>query len=175
MKGHGCQHGYLGGEGLGARHADFRPGVGVGPSVGFARNAGPDHVAHPKDVGTRLLGGADGRQGVCGFATLRDGQHHVSVPDDGISVSEFRGVFHFDRDACQALEEVFGHQPRVPACSTPQNEDALGFLPLGPIVVDTGHVRGALLEVDPSADGVPNGSGLLVNLLEHEVIVSTLL
>ena len=91
-----------------------------------------------------------------------------------MSVPEFGGVLHFDRDARQALEQVFSHQTCVPACSTPQNEDALRVFPQHPVVVDAGHVGRALLEVDPSADGVSNGSGLLVNLLEHEVVVSSL-
>ena len=148
--------------------------MGVGPRVGLSCDARPDHVAHPKDVGARLLGGPDGREGVCGFTALRNGQHHVGVADDRVSVAELRGVLHLNRDARQALEEVFSHQARVPACSTPQNEDALRVLPPRPVVVDSRQVGGALLEVDPPADGVADGARLLVDLFEHEMVVAAL-
>ena len=171
VQGHGGQHRDLGGERLGARHANFRSCVGVGPRVRLTRDARPDHVAHPKDVGARLLGGPDGREGVRGFSALRNGQHHIGVADDGVSVSKFRSVFHLDRDACQALEEVFGDQPGVPACPTSQDEDALRVFPLRPMLVDAGQVGRALLEVDPSPDGVSDGAWLLVNLLQHEMVV----
>jgi hypothetical protein len=68
------ERGELGGEGLGAGHADLRAGVGGDGSLGLAGDGGADDVADGDGAGAEGVQLALGGDGVCRLAGLGDEQ-----------------------------------------------------------------------------------------------------
>ena len=121
-----------------------------------------------------LLGQLNGSQCISGFTRLRNGNDHVVWTDDGIAVTEFRSVLHFNRDAGKILKQVFSHQSRMPAGAASYDQDALCGLPFFPVVVDAGHFDFRPGHAHAAADGIQDGIRLLKNFLEHEVVEAAL-
>ena len=102
---------------------------------------------------------------------MADGDEDVAFTENGVAVAEFTGVFHLDRDANEILEHVFGDEAGMPAGSAGHDDEPLGVGPHGFVVVDSGHADGAVPESEAATQAIGNGFGLLVDLLEHEMLV----
>ena len=124
LEGDHGEDGQLGGEGLGAGYADLGSGMGIGAGVGDAGDGGADDVDDAEDKGAVLLCFFDGDDGIGGFAALGDGDDHVTGVDDGVAITEFRGIFDFDGDAAKLFEDIFGDEAGVPAGSAGDYDDA---------------------------------------------------
>ena len=148
--------------------------MGVRAAVRFAGDARSDNVAHTENVGALLLCQLNGGERIGRLSRLGNGNDHVIWTDDGVAITEFRGVFHFNRDAGKILKQVFSHQPCVPAGPACDDQDALCGVPFFPVVVDTGHLDFRTRHAHATADGVADGIRLLEDFLEHEVIETAL-
>ena len=63
----------------------------------------------------------------------------------------------------------------MPAGSAGHDDEPLGFGPHGLVVVDSSHADGAMSESEAATQAVGDGLGLLVDFLEHEMLVPALL
>ena len=104
----------LRGERLGRGHADFRPGVQIDAAVGLLGDRAADHVADGQRRMPLALHLAQRRQRVGRFAALRDGEQQRVVVQRRIAIAQLAGVFDFDRNLGQVLDQVLAHQGRVP-------------------------------------------------------------
>ena len=161
----------LAGEGLGARHPDLGAGVQVGPAVDLAGDRRADHVDETDRPRPPLLGLPDGGQGVGGLAALGDPDHQRALVDHRIPVPELGGVFHFDRDPRQLLDEVLTDEAGMPTGAARGDDDPLELLELLVAQVEAIHARGPLLFQEMAPHRVLDGLRLLEDLLEHEVFV----
>ena len=94
--------------------------------------------------------------------------------DDRIAIAELRGVLDFDRDARVLLDDVLADQARVPARAATEDHDALGRAQLVVGEIQTAQLGDALVVDQAAAHAVADGLGLLVDLLQHEVIEAAL-
>ena len=116
---------------------------------------------------------AYGLQRVGGLAGLRDGDHQRAAVQDGVAVAEFTRDLDFDRQPGPVFDRVLGQHPRV-VCGAAGDDEHL--VDLAKLLVG----QTLLVEHDAPVDEVPeqgvgDRSGLLGDLLEHEVLVAALL
>jgi hypothetical protein len=117
---HGADH-ELRGEGLGGRDPDLGAGVLVDAAVGFAGDGGADDVGNGEDLVALALRFAQGGERVDGLARLAHHEEERVAVQRHVPVAELRGVVALDRDAGEALDQVFGHHAGVQAVPHPQN------------------------------------------------------
>ena len=166
------QRGELRGEGLGAGDANLRAGVGRDCPLSRTRNRSPDDVADGERLRTlanELLLGGDG---VGRFAGLGDEEAEHGGIRNGVAIAVFGCVVDVDGQSCQALDDELAGQAGVPGGSAGGDGDAgagAEFLG-GDLHVGQEDVAG--IERDAAEGGVADGAGLLVDLLEHEVLVA---
>ncbi len=139
---------------------------------GEAGDGGADDVADGEGFGAVfdefLLGG----DGVGGFAGLGDDEAEVAGVGDGVAVTVLGGVVDVDGDAGEALDHELAGEARVPGRAAGGDGDAGGVAEVG---LGDGHVGEedlAGFERDAAEGGVADGAGLLVDFLEHEVLVA---
>jgi hypothetical protein len=164
----------LGGERLGGGDRDLGAGVGVEHPVGLAGQGRADHVAQRDDRGALVTGVGGRGDRVGGLARLRDGDHERVVVEDRVAVAELAGDLDLDRDAGPVLDrELADHAgvQRGPAGEDEDLVDAAELAFVGPQLVE---VESAVL-AEPAEEGLADRLGLLVDLLEHEVLVALLL
>ena len=149
--------------------------MGVQDPVHLARERAADHVADgegPAPAGPRRL---DAGQRVQRLPRLADGHDQRAVVDDGVAVAELRAVIHLHRDPAQLLDHELPDQGRVPGGAA-GDQDHLAHLRQGfvqrvhPLEEDLSRILR-----EPTADRVPHGARLLVDLLQHEMLVAALL
>ena len=111
------------------------------------------------------------------LATAAALSRHIqrTIPDHRVAVAELGAVIHLHRDAGQLLDHELAHQSRMPGGPAGDQDDLVdGGEMLIKLLHPLDEDRRALFG-KPPADGVPDGPGLLVDLLEHEVLVAALL
>ena len=175
-QGKGQQHqpDQLGSEGLGRGHADLRTSLGQQRQVGFAHKRADADIAdrQARQVAGNL-GVAQGGQGVCGFAGLRDGDEQGVRLHDDLAVAVFARDLDRARDAGDTLQPVAGHHAGVVAGAA---GDDLHVAHLGE---QLGGLRAERLHqylpiAQATFEGALHDLRLLMDLLEHEVTVLTL-
>ncbi len=174
MEGEDEEGGELGGEGLGGGDADLGAGVGGEGALGFAGDGGADDVADGEGFaafGDELgLGG----EGVGGFAGLGDEEADGARVGDGVAVAVLAGVVDFDGEAGEALDHELAGEASVPGGSAGGDGDLAGVAEVGFGDLHVGEKDFAGFEGDAAEGGVADGAGLLVDFLEHEVLVAGL-
>ncbi|MNJ16897.1 hypothetical protein D3C77_111670 [compost metagenome] len=174
-QGQGQQHQrhQLGGECLGRRHTDFRPGLGQQGQVGLTHQRADTDVADRQATEeTQLLGIAQRGQGVCGFTRLRDrDKQGVGLYHD-LAVAELAGDFDLARNTCQAFQPVTGNHAGVVAGAA---GDDLYIAHLGKQLggLRTERLDQHMILAQTAFQGALHHSWLLVDFLEHEVAVFT--
>ena len=91
---------------------------------------------------------------------------------DGVAVAVFGGVVDVDGEAGEAFDHELAGEPGVPTGAAGGDGDAGGG---AEVVVGEAHVAEvdfAGVEGDAAEGGVADGAGLLVDFLEHEVLVA---
>ena len=142
--------------------------MGIDTRLCLPGNAGTNGIADAEDKGTGLTCQFNGRKCVGSLATLRDGNDDVVGIDDGIAVTEFGGIFHFNRNTAQTFKQLLAYQPCMPAGSTGHNDDSTCGLQLLTIVNDGRERDASALYVDASTHAVAKTTGLLEDFLQHE-------
>ena len=112
-------------EGLGRGDADFRPGVQVDAAVGLLGDRAAHDVADRQRRMPLALHLAQGRQRVGRFAALRDGEQQRVVVERRIAIAQLAGVFDFDRNPGQFLDQIFADQRRVPTGAAGGEQNAV--------------------------------------------------
>ncbi|MES4793077.1 MAG: hypothetical protein C4321_08940, partial [Chloroflexota bacterium] len=167
----------LGEMALGRRHADLGARAGVENRVGLAGHRRVDHVDDRENLRLvrRGLGEPARLHGVEGLARLTDADHERPGVEDGVAVAELARDVDLDRQASPVLDGVLGHEARVVAGAAAHDED----------LVDVAQVLVGeaveLVEPEPAVrggaptQGLRDRGGLLVDLLQHEILEAALL
>jgi hypothetical protein len=162
------QAGQLGGEGLGAGHADFHAGARDVGQFALAHHRAGGHVADGQRVrhaqaACMLQGG----QRVGRLAALRDGDDQRARVGHAVAVAVFAGDLHAGGDAGDALQPVLGRHAAVQAGAAGQDQHAVDGLEDAVCAVaeqlgaDAGH----------AFQRVGQRTGLLEDFLLHVVAV----
>ena len=172
VEGEDEEGGELGGEGLGGGDADLGAGVGGDGALGAAGDGGSDDVADGEGFGAFGDELGLGGEGVGGFAGLGDEEADGVGVGDGVAVAVLAGVVDVDGEAGEALDHEFSGESGVPGGSAGGDGDLVGGAEI--VVGDLHLVEEDFsgVEGDAAEGGVADGSGLLVNFLEHEVLVA---
>ena len=155
-------------EGLGGGDAYLRAGPRVESAVGQAAGRAADDVGDGGHPAALRLERPDGPEHVGRLAGLchDDGP----APGRGLAaVVELVGQLDPHRHIDQPLDDIFTHQAGMVGCAAGQDEhvfDAAAVI---------GQLHRRLPRRDVLAERVPDHLGLLVDLLEHEVLVAGLL
>ena len=164
----------LGGEGLGAGDADLRAGVGGDGSLGLAGDRRADDVADGDGAGAEGVELALGGDGICRLAGLGDEQADGGGVGDGRAVAILAGVIDFGAQAGEALDHELAGEARVPTGAAGGDGDLGAGAEIRVGELHLGEEDAAGVGGDAAEDGVADGAGLLVDLLEHEVLVAGL-
>src|SRR5579883_2269134 len=166
--------GELRGEGLGRGHANFWTGMGVDGALGLARDHGSDDVADGEGLAALAFGFALGGDGVGGLARLRDEQGDGIGGNDGVAIAPLAGVIDLDGNLGQTFDHELAGLAGVPAGAAGGDVDfACGAeLVFGDFHLLEEDLAGVL--GDAAEGGVADGAGLLIDFLEHEVLVTAL-
>ena len=162
-------------ERLGRRDADLGPGVGVDRAVGLARRHAADDVADRDAAGALLLRFAQRGERVGRLARLRDHDRERVLRDDRIAVAELGSVVDLDRNP---RELSIRNLPTSAACQDVPHariDDALDLAQH--LVGNLDLVQEHLAASRPTRGRARSRTAqrLLVDLLEHEVLVAALL
>ena len=165
---------HLRGEGLGRGDADLEPGAGEEHGVGVAGRLAAHDVGHGHHLRPVLPRQPHRGKRVGGLARLGDPDHQVVGADHRVAVAVLGGDVHLDRDPRPLLDRVAAHQAGVVAGPAGDDHDpphpgdeVVGELELGEV-----H---AIHLGEPIRDRLGDRVGLLVDLLQHEGLVATLL
>ena len=174
VEGEDEEGGELGGEGLGGGDADLRAGVGGDGALGLAGDGGADDVADGEGFGTFGDEFALGGDGVGGLAGLGDEEADGAGVGDGIAVAVLAGIVDLGGEAGEALDHELAGEAGVPRGSAGGDGDLDGVAEVfgGDLHFLEEDLAG--VERDAAEGGVADGAGLLVDLLEHEVLVAGL-
>ena len=160
------------GEGLGRGDADFRAGVQVNAAVRLAGDRRADDVANRQRRMPFALALSHRGQRVGRFPALRDGEDHRHIGHRRIAIPELAGVFHLGRNPRELFQQVFTDQSRVPARAAGCQHDAVHAAQVLRVEVQAAELGGRFFLVQPSAEGVFDGLGLLEDFLEHVMLKS---
>ncbi len=111
VRGERRQHGQLAGKGLGAGHADFRPGMGRQEQVRLARHRTGRHVDHHGDGLAMFLAVAQRGQRIGGLPALRNEQRQPARLQHRLAIAELGGKIDVGRQPRELLEPVRGPAP----------------------------------------------------------------
>ena len=139
----------------------------VDAAVGFAGDGAADDVDDGQDLVAASARFAQAGQRVGGFAGLADDEDERAGVDGRVAVAEFAGVFDFDRDVREFLDEVFAGERGVPAGAAGGDHNTFDAAEFGVGHVEPAKPGGDFLEIEPTAHGILERARLLVDLLEH--------
>ena len=168
------QRGQLAGKGLGGGHADLRSGVRIDRAGRLAGDHGAHRIADGQGLGAFLFGLALRRQRVGGFAGLRNHDGQRVRPHDGVAVAEFAAVVHLHRNARQLLDHELAGQPGVPAGAAGDDLHLADAREFGRRDIHFIQEDAAALLRHAAQRGVAHGARLLIDFLEHEMLVAAL-
>jgi hypothetical protein len=174
LHGQNEQRGQLAGEGFGGGHADFGPRVGINGARRFPRDHGADHVADGQRLRAPMLGLALCRQRIRGLAGLRDHHRERIFQNDRVAIAELAAVIHLNRNARQFLDEELARQRRVPTGAAGNDAHRPETREFGRRDIHLIQKNASRFLAHTPQHGVANRPRLLVNLLEHEVLVAAL-
>ena len=141
----------------------------------LAGNGRGDHIAETHDKGPLLLRLPYGGERVGGLSRLRDRHDQIAASQDRVAVTELGGLLYLGMDTRDLLEGIFPDQTRMKRCSAPDKDHAVEIGEFAGRCSHACEYRNAVIQVQAAAEGVGQRIGLLVDLLEHEMIESPLL
>ena len=167
---HHQHNGNLAGVGLGGGNGDFGTGPCIKHDVRFAGDGGTNHIDNGNGGDAAFFGYSQSCQCVGGFSALGDDHDRVALLKEQVGIPEFRSDLRDDRNLCNAFDHVSAHHAGV-KCAAAGND--VQTLNLG----NVGHFlcKYSLRAVfQAGKNGIGKHFGLLIDFLEHEVIVAAL-
>ncbi len=172
-QGQAQQGGQLRGERLGRGDTDFRAGMGREHQIGFARHGRGMDIDQGSRLQAFVLAPAQRRQGVGGFARLRDRDRQRTRRHGRTAITEFRGNFDVDRQSGQLFKGVAGDRTGIICCATGNNLYADDIAEIDSRLNIRLNFAGHRIQI--GRQGALAAVGLLVHFLFHEVTIGTLL
>ena len=166
------QHRHLGAVCLCGGHSDLRSGPGVEHVVALPGDGRAHHVHDGQHPGTALFGLAQGGHGVQRLAGLADDDDQIALAHQGVAVPELRRQADLHRPAQQPFQGVFAHHAHMVAGPAGHDTDAADITDLSVSHSQVAEHHTAV--PDASGDGAAHRRRLLIDLLEHEVVVTAL-
>ena len=171
-----CQHihgNQLGTVGLGCRYGNLRPGQRIQCMFRLPGNRGADHIDHCQGHRPAFLCHAQGCQAVRGFPALADYNHQGIRRHGNTAVPVFGCQFHTHRNLCQVLNHILGRHTHMPCGTAGYNIDPVDTLQV--LIRQSGRIQRDPPVLYQAVQRIPHGLGLLMNLLEHEMLIAVLL
>ena len=156
-------HSQLGGVGLGGSHSDLRAGPGINHLIGSLGNGASHHIHNGQRPGAPPFGLPQGSQGIRRLAGLADDYNQSLTAQHRIGIAELGSLNGLHRNPADPFQNVFPQAAHVVGRAAGHDVNALQPLQVFPGQLNIIQYHPPLL--NPGADGVPQGPGLLVNLL----------
>jgi len=166
----GCHH--LRRERLGGGHADFRAGVQVDDPVRQTGCLRADDIHEGDRLHSFVARGFHGSERVHRFTGLRDNQYDAPRFEQRISIAELGTVIYLHGKSGEILDKELGQQAGVPGRTAAHGMQATQVGKHRPQALQIRQDHLAAVEIDAAADHIRDRPGLLVDLLEHEVLVA---
>ena len=99
----------------------------------------------------------------------------VTAIDQRVTVAEFGGGLDFGRERGEFLEREITDHAGVQRSAAADHDDTLQVEEFAGAGANAGQDRGAVQQIQTAPEGVSDRLGLLVDLLEHEMVVAALL
>ena len=116
--GHQRQNRHLRSKRFGTGNPNLWSCMGISTRIAQTRNTRAHNVTNTKNACTFALRQIHGRQRICGFSTLRNGNHQIIGVQYWISIPKLGSIFHFHRNSRQILKQILCHQTGVPTGTT---------------------------------------------------------
>ena len=104
------------------------------------------------------------------LAGLRDCQHHRSSFQNRITITEFGCNHHFNRNACNVLNQVFSNHSSIRSRTTGGDEDLL-FACFLFVQVQTWQNDPVIFIINSSAQRIRQRTDLFMDFLLHEMAI----
>ncbi len=137
-EGEEAEDGDLADEGFGGGDADLGTGVHVDAAVALAGDGGADVITNAEGAEAFAAGFAHGTEGVCGFATLADGEEEGVAVEGAILKAELAGEVCFCGDEGVVFEHVLADHAGMEGGAAAEDDDALDVTELA-----GGHIETA--------------------------------
>ena len=137
----------------------------IGTRIGGTGNAGANGITDTVNEGSAFLGQLDGSKGIGRFTTLGNGNDHVVLRNDRIAIAELGGIFYFNGNATERLDELLAYQTSVPRRTTSHDDHALGAEQLATIVDKSRQRDMIALDIDSTTHTVSQAVGLFKDFL----------
>ena len=164
---------HLRGERLRRGDADLEPAARVEHRLRLARDLRPHHVRDRERVRAALAGELDRVDGVTRLARLRDPDDERVLRQHGIAVDPLARDIGLDRQSRPLLHDVPADDARVVRRAAGDDDDTAEIADL--LLVEPEAVEHEMPVTDTVADRLAHRLRLLVDLLEHERLVTALL
>ena len=144
-------------------------------AIRHTRNRSTDDITDREDERALGFGKLDGCQCIGCFSGLGDSNHHIVFVNDRSAIAELRGVLYFNRYLRELFDGIHSDKAGMPGGTTSRYNDSLGIEEAIFVINETGEGDIILTHVDTSAHGVRQRTGLLEDLLEHEMGIAAFL
>ena len=163
------------GEGFGGSDAYLGSDMRITAAVRDTWDRSADDVTDREDKRAFGFRELDSCEGVGCLTGLRNSDDHIVFVDDRFAVTELRRVLHFDRYLRELFDSVHSYQSGVPRGAASGDDDSFGIEETLFVVNESREGDVILPNVDTSSHGVGQRTGLLEDLLEHEMRITAFL
>ena len=157
---------------LGSSYRDLDAGLGVEHEVRLARDAAALDVDDSESLDAPLLRLAKRRQAVRCLTALADDDDQISGIEDRISVAELGSELNAHRDPRKVLDDILCGRSDMPCGAARHDMDLCDLF--DDLVGDPYFAKVDAAVLKGIIQSILHGSGLLVDLLHHEVLVAAL-
>ena len=166
-------NGQLGGIRLGGCHGDFRAGPGVDYIVRLFGDGGAHHIDNGHGSSPTALCLSESGQGIGGLTGLGDDQHQGIFVAQGITVAELGSQHGLHGNPAQLLHHILAHAAHIIGAAAGHHihpGELFDVIPIqGNIIQHNSSVPNS------GGNGIGKRLGLLVDLLNHKMVIAVLL
>ena len=168
------EHCHLSRKRFGGSHSDFGTYVDIRTRMRSPRNRRTNRITDAIDKCPTAPRQFHSCQCIRRLATLRNRNHHILTVYHRITVTEFRSILHFHRNAAKTFYQMFSDKRRMPGSTARHDDETFGYQQAVFVINHCGKHHICTFYIDTSAHTVMNAIGLLKNLFQHEVRITTL-
>ena len=142
--------------------------------IRFARNRRSNYICDGKSLCPAPLRLLERGERITRLPRLRNHNQERVLIDNRVAITELRGDIHLDEDACKLFDVVFTHKTRMVRSTTRNDVDLVERIQIVRIPCEFVKGDGFFIRRDALAHRIAHRLRLLVNLLEHEVLIAAL-